>query len=217
MNELGKKIKELRTIKKWSLDELSIFSGIPKTTIWGIEKGSQPSYDKITKLAAALDVPVNTLLGIKKDGTSYSIPGLYVCGTDSESIEDMLNISNSETYKEEYMKMADKYSIKFINDLVIEKPYDKKISDIKKKIDNGESLSDEDKKIIDTNAKRKKLEKDFGLTDDIGVMDYEKESYMLFKKLLISLGYDNETAKPYLFKKIKAQIELEINMQKEQR
>ncbi|OSA92670.1 UNVERIFIED_ORG: hypothetical protein B2H93_14015 [Clostridium botulinum] len=62
MNQLGEKIKELRTQKGWSLDELATRSGVPKTTIWGIEKGSQPSYDKINRLAAAFDIPTNELI-----------------------------------------------------------------------------------------------------------------------------------------------------------
>ena len=56
MNKLGAKIKKLRTEKGWSLDELASKSGIAKTTIWGIEKGSQPSYDKINKLARAFGI-----------------------------------------------------------------------------------------------------------------------------------------------------------------
>ncbi|MFT8341349.1 MAG: helix-turn-helix transcriptional regulator [Clostridium beijerinckii] len=213
---IGEQIKKYRKYNKLTQIQLAEKTSIGVASIQRYERNElKPNIETLTNIADALGVPVTKLLGIKKDGTPYSSPGLYVCGTDGESIEDTLG--DFKTYKEEYTKMTDKYPINFINDLVIEKPYDKKISDIKKKIDNGESLSDEDKKIIDDNVARKKIEKDFELTEDIGVMDYEKESYMLFKKLLISLGYDNETARPYLFKKIKAQLELEINMQKEQR
>lgn len=62
MNNLGEKIKELRTEKGWSLDDLSTRSGVARTTIWGIEKGSQPSYDKINKIATALEVPIDELI-----------------------------------------------------------------------------------------------------------------------------------------------------------
>ncbi|MCI1478959.1 MAG: helix-turn-helix domain-containing protein [Clostridium beijerinckii] len=211
---IGEQIKKYRKYNKLTQIQLAEKTSIGVASIQRYERNElKPNIETLTNIADALGVPVTKLLGIKKDGTPYSSPGLYVCGTDGESIEDMLG--DFKTYKEEYTEMADKYSIKFINDLVIEKPYDKKISDIKKKIDNGESLSNKDKKIIDDNAARKKIEKDFELTEDISVMDYEKESYKLFKELLTSLGYDNETARPYLFKKIKAQIELEVNMQKE--
>lgn len=61
-NLLGEKIKELRTQKGWSLDELSSNSGIAKTTIWGIENGSKPSYDKLEKIADALGIQLAYLL-----------------------------------------------------------------------------------------------------------------------------------------------------------
>ncbi|MBC2459387.1 helix-turn-helix domain-containing protein [Clostridium beijerinckii] len=61
-NLLGEKIKELRTKKGWSLDELSSNSGVAKTTIWGIENGSKPSYDKLEKIADALGIQLAYLL-----------------------------------------------------------------------------------------------------------------------------------------------------------
>ncbi len=59
---LGKKIKELRTQKGWSLDDLSSNSGVAKTTIWGIENGSKPSYDKLEKIADALGIQMAEML-----------------------------------------------------------------------------------------------------------------------------------------------------------
>ncbi|NFF82334.1 helix-turn-helix transcriptional regulator [Clostridium botulinum] len=52
------------------------------------------------------------------------------------------------------------------------------------------------------------------------VMEYEKESYRIFKELLTSLQYTSDdigSSGIYLFKQIKHQIELEIKMLKEQR
>lgn len=213
--ELGKRIKYYRLLKEISRERLVEKLGISIHTLAKYEQGQrEPNIETLNKIADTLDVPVTKLLGIKKDNTPYMIPGLYALEKDNKSIEDIINI-DFKSHKEEYMKTADKYSLKFISNLIFEKPYDKKLSDIKKKLDTGETLSDEDRKIIDDNAARKKIEKDFKLTEDISLMDYEKESYILFKKLLISLGYTDETAKPYLFKKIKAQIDLEISMQKE--
>lgn len=62
MTNLGEKIKEIRIQKGWSLDELSNRSGVAKTTIWGIEKGSQTSYDKLRKIANAFEIDLNDLI-----------------------------------------------------------------------------------------------------------------------------------------------------------
>ncbi|CAI3637140.1 helix-turn-helix domain-containing protein [Clostridium neonatale] len=58
---LGKKIKQLRTQKGWSLDELSKRSGIAKTTLWSIENGSKTSYDKLGDIAVALGIQLAEL------------------------------------------------------------------------------------------------------------------------------------------------------------
>lgn len=78
MNNLGKRIKILRTAKGWSLDELSSRTNIPKTTIWGIEKGSQTSMDNLDKIATAFGMNIYQLIDSEKnhfganfDGTVY--------------------------------------------------------------------------------------------------------------------------------------------------
>ncbi|GEM_PF-2043485 len=61
MNDLGKKIKFLRNNKGWSLDELSKRCNVPKTTIWGIERGSQTSLENLKRITEALDISIDTL------------------------------------------------------------------------------------------------------------------------------------------------------------
>lgn len=213
---IGERIRYYRNKKKITMKKLGDMIELSEQAIGNYERGDRtPNVEIIKKIANALDVPMIDIIGVEK--------AIGLKSTNEEEKELLDNINNNISTndfvynKSELINKEQKYISNFINNLIIEKPYDKKISDIKRKIDVGESLSDEDKKIIDDNATRRKLEKQFDLSEDISVMDYEKESYMLFKKLLTSLGYDSEIVRPYLFKKIKAQIELEINMQKEQR
>lgn len=62
MNELGKLVSTLRQKKGWSLIKLSEQTGIAVSTLHGIERGANPSFEKVNKLADALDVPVTDLL-----------------------------------------------------------------------------------------------------------------------------------------------------------
>lgn len=62
MSNLGKTVNNLRKEKGWSLNDLSTKSNIPVSTLHGIEKGSNPSFEKITRLAAALNVDVSLLI-----------------------------------------------------------------------------------------------------------------------------------------------------------
>lgn len=61
MSILGDNIKKLREKNKWTLNKLSIKSGIPVSTLHGIEKGADPSFDKISKLAKAFNVTTEDL------------------------------------------------------------------------------------------------------------------------------------------------------------
>lgn len=62
MNRVGEIIRKTRLEKGWSLEDLSNKSGVAKTTIWGVEKGSQPAYDKLSKIANALNIDVTKLI-----------------------------------------------------------------------------------------------------------------------------------------------------------
>lgn len=67
MNNLGERIKKLRKIKGFTLEELATTIGSKKSYIWEIEnKGVKcPSAEKVLAIAKALDVTVEYLLGHK--------------------------------------------------------------------------------------------------------------------------------------------------------
>lgn len=93
MSNLGNKVNSLRKEKGWSLNELSLKTNIPVSTLHGIEKGSKPSFDKITKLSKVLGVELSDLL---KDSGYKEITNL---STEDKSIYlDFL--APTEDYKE---------------------------------------------------------------------------------------------------------------------
>lgn len=61
---LGEKIRALRKQKRFSLDKLAELTDSSKSYIWEIENRDElkPSADKITRIAAALDVTPDFLL-----------------------------------------------------------------------------------------------------------------------------------------------------------
>jgi transcriptional regulator with XRE-family HTH domain len=64
-SELGRKIKDLRKKKGWSLDELASRGEVSKSYLWELENretASRPSAEKITKIAVALDVTPEYLI-----------------------------------------------------------------------------------------------------------------------------------------------------------
>lgn len=186
---IGEQIKKYRKSNKLTQKQLAEKTNIGIASIQRYERNElKPNIEILKKIATAFNISINELIEDKKYNPLSTNKAKF-------TISDMLLSA-------------------FINGLYIEKPYDKKISDLKDKMKRNEALSDEDMQIINDNKQRKSLENDFGIDTDISVMEYEKESYDLFKKLLISFGYDSSVSTPYLFKKIKAQIELEIYMNK---
>jgi transcriptional regulator with XRE-family HTH domain len=70
---IGERIKRLRERKGWSLSDLAIESGISRSFVHQIEKGtSAPTQDKIAKLATALGALPSELLG--EDDKMAEIP-----------------------------------------------------------------------------------------------------------------------------------------------
>lgn len=61
----GKKIKELRTSARLTLDQLAEATGSSKSYIWELENKNppRPSAEKLSAIAAALGVTVDYLLG----------------------------------------------------------------------------------------------------------------------------------------------------------
>tara|TARA_R110002072_G_scaffold5527_1_gene35276 strand:- start:1986 stop:2306 length:321 start_codon:yes stop_codon:yes gene_type:complete len=64
-NGLGDKIKQLRTSKGLTLEELGNLSGSSKSYIWELENRTppRPSAEKLTKVANTLEVTLDYLLG----------------------------------------------------------------------------------------------------------------------------------------------------------
>lgn len=61
----GKRIKELRTEKKMTLDQLADTTGSSKSYIWELENKNppRPSAEKLSGIAKALGVTIDYLLG----------------------------------------------------------------------------------------------------------------------------------------------------------
>ncbi|RYG47612.1 XRE family transcriptional regulator [bacterium] len=61
----GPKIKELRTAKRMTLDQLAAATGSSKSYVWELENKNppRPSAEKLGAIAAALGVTVDYLLG----------------------------------------------------------------------------------------------------------------------------------------------------------
>lgn len=61
---LGKKLKELRQQKGYSLDELAALTDTSKSYLWELENRDQrkPSGEKLNRIAIQLDVTANYLL-----------------------------------------------------------------------------------------------------------------------------------------------------------
>lgn len=69
MSVLGQNIKQIRMSKNLTQKELSILSKVSQSTIAEIEKGTRQNLrgDNLTKISAALEVPINELLGIVEE------------------------------------------------------------------------------------------------------------------------------------------------------
>ncbi|BBK75864.1 helix-turn-helix domain-containing protein [Clostridium butyricum] len=218
MDTIGNTINKLRKNRNISKSELARKIDVSPAYITMLENGkkSNPSLEILTKISNVLEIPLDTLVtSPKTKENKFDLFHILEEKAQKKELQSQIksdNTKESSTKPTAHFTISDMLLISFINSLHHEKPYDKKILDIKNKCDNGEPLSDEDMNIINNNKQRKILESDFDIDTDISVMDYEKESYNLFKKLLISFGYDASVPTPYFFKKIKAQIELEINM-----
>lgn len=65
ISELGKNIKFYRTQKGWSLNKLKIESNVGYATLYDIENGKSKNLnsDTLQKIATALDVTTNELIG----------------------------------------------------------------------------------------------------------------------------------------------------------
>jgi transcriptional regulator with XRE-family HTH domain len=71
--ELGERIRRLREERGYSLSELARRSHLARSYIYQLESGeSSPTHEKLQDLAAALGVPISSLLGL--DGEKTNVP-----------------------------------------------------------------------------------------------------------------------------------------------
>ena len=59
----GRRLRELRTVRKWSQEELAFRSGLHRTYISSVERGQRNvSLEALEKLAGALGISLSQLL-----------------------------------------------------------------------------------------------------------------------------------------------------------
>ena len=64
--KFGERVRELRTVKGLSQEELSFMAGVHRTYLGGIERGERnPSLKNITALAKALEVTLSDLFSFR--------------------------------------------------------------------------------------------------------------------------------------------------------
>lgn len=95
----GKRLRTLRNAKGYSLDDLAERTGISRAYLWKLEKkpGSNPSLDRLERLAEALDTSVGELAASSKAVAPQEIPsGLAECqqrfNLSREDVNDLAKI-----------------------------------------------------------------------------------------------------------------------------
>ena len=100
MTSIGEQIKDVRTAKGISQNQLAKRAGISQAGLSAIENTTKsPNIDTLNRIANALGIPITALLGDPKIGTSHrpqtkkSIPvlGQIPAGIPIEAIEDVLD------------------------------------------------------------------------------------------------------------------------------
>ena len=83
--DIGSEIKKRRLAKNWTLEELSVLSGVSIAAISKIEKGqSSPSFDTILKITRPLQVNFVEMLDGKSDSSSISARLISTSKTEIE-------------------------------------------------------------------------------------------------------------------------------------
>lgn len=98
---LGENIKKFRKEKKWTQQQLSEISGIPKISLGRYERNeTKPPISVLTKLATALQVPIDVLCGMKNIDPIVNLDlGLiegFVNNDTGEVFENMLDYIESK-------------------------------------------------------------------------------------------------------------------------
>lgn len=205
---LGYNIKKLRKKNNLSINELAQKANISTSYLYQLERGDRryPSVETLNKIAESLKVTVNDLLEFDVE--------LENGGTASYSFKNKIPNIDKVKPKQLSKNELNKRRIEYIKNLHAKNPNDEKISKIIKKLKSSVVLSDEDIEIIDSYKEAELFDNFLGGGLAI-ISGAENDAFVLFEKLLIALGYSNDEISgynAYLFKKIKAQIELEIKL-----
>lgn len=95
----GERLRTLRQAKGYSLDELAEETGISRAYLWKLEKkpNSNPSLDRLDRLAEALETSVGELAGSSEAVSAHEIPpSLQECKAryqlTAEDVNDLAKI-----------------------------------------------------------------------------------------------------------------------------
>ncbi len=99
-NFLGDKIKKQREIKGYSLDKLAEISETSKSYLWELENRdtTKPSAEKLTKIADALSLTIDYLLGDSESPDEGVMKEAFfrkfnkLDKTDQDKIEDIIEM-----------------------------------------------------------------------------------------------------------------------------
>lgn len=90
--KIGKRIKEIRRIRKLSQDDLGKLIGVSKQAISMYERGERsPDIDTLTKIAEVLNVDINTIIGKKSAVIKIPVLGKVAAGIPIEAVQDILD------------------------------------------------------------------------------------------------------------------------------
>lgn len=99
---LGYILRRIRSIKGFSLTELSIKTGISKSSLSNIENNkNNPTIDTLSKICDALEVETNKVLDVRKDMDSNEIREDFFDYSDYD-LDEIINdyvIKNKNTYQ----------------------------------------------------------------------------------------------------------------------
>lgn len=91
--DIGENIKELRNKNNLTQEELATKTGLSKNAIWNYENNKRkPNIEILNKIANALGVPINYLVGSKKTITQQAIEMLIKEGFTIQQIAKEANI-----------------------------------------------------------------------------------------------------------------------------
>jgi len=77
----GRRARELREEREWTLDQLADQSGVSRSVVLTIEQGDNTTLDTAAKIAKALGVPLAVMLSPETCATCHGAPYRgFICG-----------------------------------------------------------------------------------------------------------------------------------------